>query len=112
MTVDSTIEFSVNFSGPSSVKATEDALKDAPGIKAFKISLKSEMLTVTTSLPTREVQTKIESAEPGLRAVVVGLGDKTALTGGGGSNLGAAVAALGGVLGAGTVQGIHSSFKI
>lgn len=106
MTVDSTIEFSVNFAGPSSVQETEDALKGFPGIRKFKISLKQESLTVTTTLPTAEVQKRIE-AQTGLRAVVVGMGgDKEALPGKT-KGLGAAVAAVGGALGAGSVQGSH-----
>ena len=65
------------------------------------MDLKSQSVTVTTSLPTSSVQSLLEAT--GKRAVVVGMGN----TGKGRrpENLGAAVAAIGGTMGMGTVKG-------
>ncbi len=90
-----TVEFSVNLTCQSCVRKTEAALSGREGVSAFSVDLARQSVVVETTLPTAEVQRAIEAA--GKTAVVVGAG-------GGGrrrEHLGAAVAALGGALGAG-----------
>ncbi len=92
-----TVEFSVNLTCQSCVRKTEAALSGREGVSAFRVDLARQSVVVETTLPTAEVQRAIEAA--GKTAVVVGAGG-----GGGGrrrEHLGAAVAALGGALGAG-----------
>ncbi len=92
-----TVEFSVNLTCQSCVRKTEAALSGREGVSAFSVDLARQSVVVETTLPTAEVQRAIEAA--GKTAVVVGAGGA-----GGGrrrEHLGAAVAALGGALGAG-----------
>ena len=100
-----TIEFSVNLTCSGCVRKTEGALSGRRGISSFKVDLDRQSVVVETSLPTAEVQKMIEST--GKSAVVVGVG-KSRATGSGAAHLGAAVAALGGALGAGAegVRGV------
>lgn len=102
MSLESTIEFSVNLGGPETVESAKAALKSTTGVTAFTINPKKQIIEVTTTLPTAQVQAAIET-KTDLRAVVTGLGAKEEDRG---TNLGAAVAAVGGMLGVGAkVQG-------
>ncbi len=96
--VKSTIEFSVNLTCQSCVAKTESALAKA-GVRTFEIDLESQSVLVETSLPAAEVQRAIER-DAGKKAVIVGVGGRNQ------AHLGAAVAALGGALGAG-VAGVR-----
>ncbi len=92
-----TIEFSVNLTCQKCVRKTEAVLANIDGIDAFTVDLENQRLLVETTLTTGKVQQLIEST--GKTAVAVGFGGR--------GHLGAAVAAVGGPLGAdGLVQGV------
>ena len=96
----STVEFSLNMTCGGCVAAAERALSGVEGVESFQVDLKSQAVTVTTSLPTSSVQALLEAN--GKRAVVVGMGHSADRRP---KNLGAAVAAIGGTMGIGSVKG-------
>ncbi|XP_023706522.1 copper chaperone for superoxide dismutase isoform X1 [Cryptotermes secundus] len=85
------IEFTVQMTCQKCVNKIRESLSNVKGIESIDISLDNETVIVETSLPSSEVQEKIEST--GRRAVLKGYG--------GGGNLGAAVAMLGDASGCG-----------
>lgn len=86
-----TIEFSVDLTCQNCVQKTRKALTGVDGIESVAIDLDKQSVVVKTDLSTGKVQELIEST--GKKAVAVGVGGAT-------GNLGAAVAAVGGALGA------------
>ncbi|XP_069680746.1 copper chaperone for superoxide dismutase isoform X1 [Periplaneta americana] len=92
------IEFAVQMTCQKCVTNIRDALSGVDGIDSVDISLGNETVIVETTLPSSEIQQKIEST--GRRAVLKGYG--------GGSNQGAAVAMLGDASGCGfgVVKGV------
>ncbi|KAK3568157.1 hypothetical protein QTP86_032694, partial [Hemibagrus guttatus] len=88
------LEFAVQMSCESCVRAVKGALEKQPGVQSVQVDLTRGEVLVETSLSTREVQDLIEST--GRRAVLKGIGGSEA-------DLGAAVAMLSG---AGQVQGV------
>ncbi|XP_060797266.1 copper chaperone for superoxide dismutase-like [Neoarius graeffei] len=88
------LEFAVQMSCESCIRAVKDALEKQPGVQSVQVDLAREEVLVETSLSTREVQGLIEST--GRRAVLKGIGGSE-------PDLGAAVAMLSGV---GPVQGV------
>ena len=98
---ETTVEFAVNLTCNKCVVATESVLKNVSGVAKFDIDLDKQAVVVTSTLPTSELQKLIEST--GKRAVVLGTaGPNKKLVAPGPS----AVAMLGGVIGAGSVQGV------
>ncbi|KAM9500426.1 copper chaperone for superoxide dismutase [Clarias gariepinus] len=89
-----TLEFAVQMSCESCVRAVKGALENQPGVQAVQVDLAREEVLVETSLSTRAVQDLIEST--GRRAVLKGIGGSQ-------PDLGAAVAMLSGT---GAVQGV------
>ncbi|KDR15674.1 copper chaperone for superoxide dismutase [Zootermopsis nevadensis] len=92
------VEFAVQMTCQKCVNKIRDSLNNVKGIENIDISLEKETVIVETSLPSSEVQQKIEST--GRRAVLKGYG--------GGGNQGAAVAMLGYASGCGfgAVKGV------
>jgi len=92
------IEFTVQMTCQKCVNEIRESLSNVKGIESVNISLDKETVIVETSLPSAEVQQKIEAT--GRRAVLKGYG--------GVDNLGAAVAMLGSASGCGfgTVKGV------
>ncbi|KAB5579093.1 hypothetical protein PHYPO_G00190780 [Pangasianodon hypophthalmus] len=88
------LEFAVQMSCESCVRAIKGALEKQPGVQSVQVDLAREEVFVETSLSTQEVQGLIEST--GRRAVLKGIGGSE-------PDLGAAVAMLSG---AGLVQGV------
>ncbi|KAG7330462.1 hypothetical protein KOW79_006684 [Hemibagrus wyckioides] len=88
------LEFAVQMSCESCVRAVKGALEKQPGVHSVQVDLAREEVLVETSLSTQEVQGLIEST--GRRAVLKGIGGSEA-------DLGVAVAM---VSGAGRVQGV------
>ena len=100
MSVETTTEFGVNFKCMKCVRSTENVLKDVPEISKFLVNFEKQSVVITSTKPTNELQTIIEST--GKRAVILGTGSIKDRT----QNLGAAVAMMGGLLGAGNIEGI------
>ena len=101
MSSETTVEFALNMTCQKCVDSTETVLKNVVGVTKFNVDLDKQSVVVTSSLPTSEIQSILEST--GKRAVVLG-------TSGGSSKPAtpapSAVAMLGGLVGAGTVQGV------
>ena len=101
MSSETTVEFAVNLTCQKCVGATESALKDVAGVTKFSVNLEKQSVVVTSTLPTSDIQLMLESTRK--RAVVLG-------TSGASSKPAApapsAVAMLGGLVGAGSVQGV------
>jgi copper chaperone for superoxide dismutase len=105
--VESTVEFTVNMTCGSCVDKTRAALMGRPGVSAVNVDLERQSVLVTSSLPADKLKALIETT--GKRAVVVGMGSgEKGSEASPKSHMGAAVAALGGPLGAGSpaVQGV------
>ena len=103
MTASTTTEFGVNLTCMKCVRATENVLRDVQGISKFEVDLDKQSVVITSTKPTNELQGIIEST--GKRAVILGTGlskDRLANV----NNLGAAVAMMGGLLGAGKTEGV------
>ena len=103
MSAETTTEFGVNLTCMKCVRATENVLKDVPGISKFEVDLDKQSVVITSKKPTNELQHIIEST--GKRAVILGTGsakDQVQNI----KNLGAAVAMMGGLLGAGKTEGV------
>jgi copper chaperone for superoxide dismutase len=66
------IEFTVQMTCQKCVNKIRDSLSNVKGIEGVNISLDKETVIVETSLPSAEVQQKIEST--GRRAVLKGYG--------------------------------------
>ncbi|XP_036403662.1 copper chaperone for superoxide dismutase-like [Megalops cyprinoides] len=88
------LEFAVQMTCDSCVKAVRTALERAPGVQSVKIDLAREEVLVESALTSQEVQALIEST--GRQAVLKGMGTDE-------KDLGVAVAMLGGT---GPVQGV------
>ena len=101
MSSETTVEFAVNLTCQKCVGATESVLKDVAGVTKFSVDLEKQSVVVTSTLPMSDIQLMMEST--GRRAVVLG-------TSGASSKPAApapsAVAMLGGLVGAGSVQGV------
>jgi copper chaperone for superoxide dismutase len=103
MESETTTEFGVNLTCMKCVRATENVLKGVSGVSDFKVDLEKQSVVVTSTKSTNELQNILEST--GKRAVVLGTG----LSGDVLQNvksLGAAVAMMGGLLGAGKIEGV------
>ena len=103
MAAETTTEFAVNLTCNKCVRVTENVLKETPGISNFKVDLDNQSVVVTSTKATNELKSLIEST--GKRAVVLGTGlnkpqEKEP------GYLGAAVAMMGGLIGAGKVEGV------
>lgn len=68
------MEFTVQMTCQTSVNKIRDSLSNMKGIEILDISLDRETVIVETSLPSAEVQQKIEST--GRRAVLKGYGGR------------------------------------
>ncbi|XP_074087090.1 copper chaperone for superoxide dismutase [Macrotis lagotis] len=90
-----TLEFAVQMSCQSCVDAVQASLRDVAGIQGAEVHLENQSILVTTTLPSQEVQSLLEST--GRQAVLKGMGSNML------QNLGAAVAMLGRP---GSVQGV------
>jgi copper chaperone for superoxide dismutase len=82
------------------VNSTESALKDA-GVAKFSVDLDKQSVVVTSPLPTSKIQSILEST--GKRAVVLGTSGPSQKSS---SPAPSAVAMLGGLIGAGNIQGV------
>jgi len=103
MSAETTTEFGVNLTCIKCVRATEQVLNDVSGISNFTVDLEKQSVVVTSTKSTNELKTIIEST--GKRAVVLGSGsakiqEKKP------EHLGAAVAMMGGLVGAGKIEGV------
>jgi len=98
---ETTVEFAVNMTCQKCVDAAENVLGNVAGVTKFSVDLNKQSVVVTSTLPTSELQSLLEST--GKRAVVLG-------TSGAGlkptTPAPSAVAMLGGLIGAGIVQGV------
>ena len=103
MLSETTTEFGVNLTCMKCVRATENVLKDVPEVSNFHVDLDKQSVIVTSTKSTSELQNILEST--GKRAVVLGTGlNSDSLKNG--KNLGAAVAMMGGLIGAGQIEGV------
>lgn len=103
MAAETTTEFAVNLTCNTCVRTTEKILTETPEISHFKVDLDNQSVVVTSTKSTNELKNIIEST--GKRAVVLGTGlAKTQVKERG--HLGAAVAMMGGLIGAGKVEGV------
>ena len=102
MSAETTTEFGVNLTCNKCVLATENVLKKS-GITDFKVDLQQQSVVITSTKSTTQLQSLIEST--GKRAVILGTGlSKSRVSDSG--HLGAAVAMMGGLVGAGKVEGV------
>ncbi|XP_027712012.1 copper chaperone for superoxide dismutase [Vombatus ursinus] len=90
-----TLEFAVQMSCQSCVDSVQTSLRGVAGVQGVEVHLENQSVLVTTTLPSQEVQSVLEST--GRQAVLKGMGSHEL------QNLGAAVAILGQP---GAVQGV------
>ena len=99
MLPETTVEFAVNLTCSKCVETTESLLKSTSGVTNFSVDLDKQSVVVTSSRPTSEIQSLLEST--GKNAVVLGTAGSLP-----DSKLSSAVAMLGGLVGAGCIQGV------
>ena len=103
MSTETTTEFAVNLTCQKCVLITEKILKDSPDILDFSVNLEKQRVVVTSTKSTNKVKEMIEST--GKRAVVLGIGTSEArITES--KYPAAAVVMVGGLIGAGKVEGV------
>lgn len=103
METETTTEFAVDLTCSKCVKATEDVLKRSKEISHFKVDLKGQSVVITSTKSTSDLKSIIEST--GKRAVVLGTGPAKAQEKELSKQV-AAVAMIGGLIGAGNVEGV------